>query len=182
MSIKELVETARDLGIVPDGMDRAELGKEIDQVAKAQSMTLAHPLEWLKFGVRVHLPMTIEAKHELKIGVWVSEESFRRIFPTLYTDAEDIPVGIGPLLIRVFPGMPLAVLQTTGGGILATQVKAAVKDQLEKRWNGDDLEELYISNDGGSTLNMPFTFRRVGHIFYVDWEASPVVGEKRARE
>ena len=57
MSLKELAQTARDLGIVADGLDRAEIEKEIDEVAQAQSVKIKTPLEWLQFEATIAIPL-----------------------------------------------------------------------------------------------------------------------------
>jgi hypothetical protein len=103
-------------------------------------------------------------------------------------------VATGPVLLKVVSGKQSpVVVQTLSGGVTGAQVLNAVHEQLKVHWNAllgsDDedkkaegLRELASFHDKGSTLSAKFTFRRVGHVYYLEWLNESAVGEKRPRE
>ena len=254
MSLKQLAQTARDLGIVVEGLDRAGIEQEIDAVAKAKSMAMTTPMEWFVLDLKIDIPLrgTVEqavaladpsvfsyrskvaekrAKKAtdgsdvvaemddagrklleqragktplaqrlatatpLSFKIWTDDKAIERKFPKLaWPDLCDMPVATGPVLLKVVAGkQPPVVMQTLSGGVTGAQVLNAVHEQLKTHWNelleSDDedkkaegLRELASFHDKGSTLSAKFTFRRVGHVYYLEWLNAPTVGEKRPRE
>lgn len=256
MSLKRLVETARDLGIVVEGLDRTDLEKEIDNATKAYSEGLTAPLEWIPFRVKIDVPIAVDCMRDIalvnpsaftykskaakqrarkatdgkqvidemdsaglraldamakakpleerlmaalpiNVHVYIDDRALERVFPETY-DSSGIPVGFGPLSVKVVSGAPIAVLDSMCGGITSGQVLKTVQNQLSKRWNdmlaadmdiataytAVCLQELSLFDDNGTCLSAAFKFRRIGHIFHVTWETGgeSAVGAKRARD
>ena len=255
MSIKSLVNTARDLGVVVEGLDRSELEKEIDEVARAQSMKMTTPLEWFVLDLNIDIPLRGALEHAvaladpsaftyqskaaerrakkatdgkdvvaemdnagrellermagetsfaqrlatatpLKFQIHTDDAAIERKFPNLaWPELSDMPVATGPVLVKVFAGkQPPVVVQTVSGGVIGAQVLCAVHEQLKKHWDemlgSDDedtkaegLRELATFQDKGAVISAKFSFRRVGNVYYLEWQNnSVVVGEKRPRE